>query len=460
MQYHITFLDQQFESLMAHLFSLEGNEQAAFLLGRQAVAPNSTTILIQKVIPVEAPDVIEASHVHMAIKSQAYLRAIKRADLTGDSVLFVHSHPPGVPDFSAQDDREEAALFKTAYIRIKHGAIHGSLVFSGKDLFRGRVWLPDGTHVRIQSTRVIGNRFQYLFSEPLSDRPLEYFDRQARVFTSDLQPVLKRLHIGVVGAGGTGSAVCEQLIRLGIGKLTVVDAGTFESSNVNRVYGSSVFDETLPKVNIVARVAAGIGLGTELTHVQGHLSFRSVTEKLLDCDIVFGCTDDEWGRSILNRVALRYCIPVFDMGVNIDTDRGKILSIQGRVTTLLPGAACLFCRRRISADRVRAESISATDPEEAAKLKKEGYLVGIDEPAPAVISFTTAIAAAAVSEFLHRLTGFQGSDRKSTEVIVFFDQSRIRTNSTPPSPDCLCADETKWGTGDTSRFLDLNWRPE
>ncbi len=460
MQYSITFIEDHFELLTSHLLSQGNNEQAAFLLGRQAKTATSINLLVRKVIPVEEIDIISSSPTHISIKSRAYLRVLKEADLEGDSFGFIHSHPSGITEFSPQDDSEEPALFRTAYVRIHHALVHASLIFTDKKTFCGRFYSEDGTYSKIERIRIIGKHFQYLFSEPISDVPLEYFDRQARAFTSDLQPVLKRLHIGVVGIGGTGSSVCEQLIRLGIGKLTIIDNGLFEKSNTNRVYGSTVFDEPLPKVNIITRLAATIGLGTQVKCVQGHLSFCSITQQLLDCDIIFGCTDDQWGRSILNRLALRYYLPVFDMGVSIDTENNKILSIQGRVTTLLPGAACLICRKRISADRIRSESITTTNPEEAIRLKKEGYLANIDEIAPAVISFTTPIAAAAISEFLQRLTGFQGSERETTEIIYFFDLNRIRTNSTAPSPNCLCADETQWGIGDTKRFLDLHWRKE
>src|SRR4029078_5652392 len=118
-------------------------------------------------------------------------------------------------------------------------------------------------------------------------------------------------------------------------------------------------------------------------------------------------------------------------------------------TMLLPGGACLFCRKRLSGDRIRAEVIAATDPVAAEQLRREGYLVGTEELAPAVITFTTAVAAGAVSELLHRLTGFQGPDRKSTEVLFLFDQSRVRTNARLPVEGCFCARETNWGRGDT-----------
>ena len=457
MQNIITFLQNQFDFLVSHLLT-EGDEQAAFLLGKQTITTDSINLLVRSIIPVEESDIISSSPTHMSIRSATYLRVLKRADLEGSNFVFVHSHPTGIRQFSAKDNEEETALFKTAYIRIHHDIVHGSLVFTNKDTFSGRFWMQDGTTSEVERIRVIGNRFQYLFSESLSEVPLEFFDRQALAFTSALQPILKRLHIGIVGVGGTGSAVCEQLIRLGIGKLTIIDAGTFEKSNTSRVYGSTAFDEHVSKANIAGRLAASIGLCTEVNCIHGHLGSRSTTRRLLDCDVVFGCTDDEWGRSILNRLSYRHYIPVFDMGVSIDTDNNnRIVSAQARVTTLLPGTACLCCRKRISSEGIRTESIAFTDPVQASLLRKEGYLKNINERAPSVISFTTQIAAAAVSEFLHRLTAFQGVDRIASEIIYLLDQSRIRTNSTPPSPNCLCSDKARLGVGDTKRFLDLNW---
>lgn len=460
MRYSISFLEHQYDSLTTHLFEDVSEERAAFLLGKLVKTPSTTSIIVRRVMPVLREDIISASRLHMSIRSAACGRVMKEADATNECVVFVHSHPFGGNEFSEQDDAEEAALFKTAYIRIHHGGIHASLVFSAKEKASGRFWLPDGTTQPVNVIKSIGRRFRFIFNMPDCSMPLEYFDRQALAFTKEFQPILNNLQVGVVGFGGTGSAVCEQLIRLGIGKLLVIDNGLFEKSNVNRVYGSSTFDEKLPKANIAARLAATIGLGTELTILEEHLSFRSAAETLRDCDIVFGCTDDEWGRSILNRLALWYYLPVLDVGVHIDTSEGLIRGIQGRVTTLMPGAACLFCRKRISAERVRAEIVSALNPEEAEKLRKEGYLANIDEPAPSVITFTSGISALAVSELLHRLTGFQGADRQSTETLCLFDQSRIRTNSTPPLPGCLCHNERKWGSADQKRFLDLTWRQE
>jgi ThiF family len=263
-----------------------------------------------------------------------------------------------------------------------------------------------------------------------------------------------------VGAGGTGSAVAEQLIRLGIGKIIAADAERLEDSNVTRVYGSRVRDAGTKKVEVLRHHAEDIGLGTIIEALPGNITRRSMIERFRECDLIFGCTDREWGRSILTAFALFYLVPVFDLGVKVDTDQGNIKSIQARVTTLMPGAACLFCRGRISCDVIAAEILQETNPREYESQRKQGYIPELGTQAPAVIPFTSAIASFAINELLHRLSGYMGEDRLSTELFLLFDDSRISRNSTPASPECMCSNRRKWGRGDVDPFLDLAWGAE
>ena len=163
---------------------------------------------------------------------------------------------------------------------------------------------------------------------------------------------------------------------------------------------------------------------------------------------------------MLTQFALYYLVPVLDMGVKIDSIGGTIRSIQGRVTMLGPGAPCLFCRQRISAKGVAEQSSAILDPAGTAERRREGYAPEIEEPAPAVITFTTAIASSAVTELLQRLTGFMGTERESTEILHLFDQTSVRTNSRAGDPSCFCQETSRWGRGDVRPMLDLTWRPE
>ena len=106
------------------------------------------------------------------------------------------------------------------------------------------------------------------------------------------------------------------------------------------------------------------------------------------------------------------------------------------------------------------ESLRATNPERAAELVKEGYIPELEEPAPAVVPFTTTVAASAVMEFLHRLTGYMGSDRKSSEVLHLFDSTTVRRNSKMSLSECWCGDRMFWCRGDTRPLLDSTWRSE
>ena len=199
---------------------------------------------------------------------------------------------------------------------------------------------------------MVGSRFRFYFFGAIGEAVSPIYDRQVRAFGKDFQRILGKLHIGVVGSGGTGSAVIEELIRLGMGEISVFDEQSLTESNVTRVYSSRLADVDLPKVKLMQRLSEDVGMGTIFHAHAGNITERENVERLRNCDVIFCCTDDQWGRSILTRFAMYYYVPVLDVGVKIDSVSGAVHSVQGRVTVLLPGAACLFCRRRVSPEAV------------------------------------------------------------------------------------------------------------
>ena len=458
MQYTLTFPESLFERLTQHLFVDRTIERAAYLLAAVSVSDSETRLLVRDVILVSPDDIEQATAHGLTINQQSFRPVLKRAHLSNSCFLFVHSHPSHFVGHSDQDDREELDLFKTAYSRIHNPhLVHGSLVFSDPRLPVGRVWLANGEHLPIERIRVVGNQFSFFDREQGTELDLAAFDRQIRAFGADLQRLFGRLKIGIVGLGGTGSAVCEQLTRLGVGHLLLCDPQLFEKSNTNRVYGSSLRDDEEKKTEIASRNIAHIGLGTTAEILDGGSMDLKTALRLKECDIIFGCTDDEWGRAVLTKLSISYFIPVFDMGVEIESEEGEIKSVRGRVTTLLPNSPCLFCRGVITSEVMMAEILHRLNPKEYEERKKEGYIPGLPGQVPAVIMFTSTTASTAISELLHRLTSYMGVDRKSTEVILRFDESKISTNSKIPLPGCWCGDYNSWGRGDEEPFLGLTW---
>ena len=122
------------------------------------------------------------------------------------------------------------------------------------------------------------------------------FDRQIRAFGAQGQRLLGRLRVGVVGGGGTGSAIYEQLLRLGIGSIVPIDNDLVSDTNLTRIHESGVSDVGQPKVEVLAAVAERIALGTVVEPRVAKITERAAFESLRNCDVVFGCTDDNAGR--------------------------------------------------------------------------------------------------------------------------------------------------------------------
>ena len=136
--------------------------------------------------------------------------------------------------------------------------------------------------------------------------------------------------------------------------------------------------------------AGRIAPDAEVITTRAKITHESTAKLLLDADIVFGCTDDNAGRLVLSRIASYLLTPVVDCGVLLSSGPGgQLIGIDGRVTVLAPGDACLVCRNRIDLRRAAAEML---DPDEHRQLAEEGYAPGLLEPEPAVVTFTTQVA--------------------------------------------------------------------
>lgn len=327
----------------------------------------------------------------------------------------------------------------------------GDLVVTEDTLtVRGSVPHPDGTMKTVDVVRVVGERITMFVGDESEDLASS-FDRQVLALGVEGQRVLRRLHVGVVGASGTGSPVCEQLIRLGVGRITVIDPDVLTVTNITRVWNSTMDDDGLAKVVIVDRTANSIGMGTQVTAIQDTIANQEAARALRHCDVVFGCTDDNVGRLVLSRLAYIHLVPVIDMGIRIDTGQGRVIGIDGRITYMGPGAPCLKCQGWIDFDRLAAEQLPEDERDD---LVAEGYVVDLDEPDPSVITYTTAVAAHAVSDLLARLFGF---GEVSNNRIIQFHTNAIRKPGHTAQVGCFCVDAQLLGAGDLDPFLDRPW---
>ena len=129
------------------------------------------------------------------------------------------------------------------------------------------------------------------------------------------QRVLRSLHVAIVGLGGTGSVAFVQLAHLGVGRITVIDGDRVENSNVSRIIGGTVRDAGVTrKVDLAARYAANLGLGTHVEVMRGHLGADVPVTDVEGCDLVLSCVDRHLPRALLNRLAYTRAISPYRHG--------------------------------------------------------------------------------------------------------------------------------------------------
>lgn len=435
-------------------------ECAAVLLARRIDTGAEVRLLGRSLHWVPQAAYCEQSSHHMLIRSEGYVGALGAAEKDGAVPIWFHTHPgqEGVPLPSPHDrqvDREICDLFQ---LRSGSG-VYATLIASPRGenfVFSGEVTPENGETAPIDRVWMVGDRWRLLpnFAGHVA-RPDAIFDRNVRAFGPDIQSVLGDIRVAIVGAGGTGSAVAEQLVRLGVRHLLLIDNDTLSASNVTRVYGSTPQEVGQPKVDVVAAHLTRIAPELRCSTIQGMVTVKHVAQALRASDLVFGCTDDNAGRLVLSRLSTFLLTPVIDVGVLLSSDRAGVLTgIDGRITTLTAGAACLVCRGRIDMARAAAEMRT---PEERQRLADEGYAPALGQVEPAVVAFTTAVAAAAVNELLDRLIGYGPSERP-TETLLRLHEREISTNEFLPRQGHYChVAQGKWGAGEEEPFLGQLW---
>lgn len=453
----LTLTDEHFRALRGA--ACDVLETAGVLLVAPVVADGGgTRLLLREIHWVPEGAYLRRESDGLTISSDGYVAVLARAETIGAIPLWLHTHPGdgSSPVPSRYDERVDEELAEAFSIR--SGSPHyGSLVVSpaGATLaFTGRFGAPSALDGRIDSLHVAAGQVIRAFDAPEGSAAARY-ERNIKAFGGAVQETLGQLSVAVVGAGGTGSAVAEQLARLGVGRILVIDPKRLSDSNITRVYGSTPSHIGQPKADVLAEHLRHINPAAHITSHVGSVTELAAARLLRDVDVVFGCTDDNAGRLVLSRLATYYLTTVIDCGVLLTAeDDGTIRGIDARVTVLRPGQACLLCRRRVD-PRMAAAEMTPTDERE--RLQAEGYAPALPGVEPAVVTFTTAVAAAAVNELLESLIQY-GPQERPSEVLLRMHEREISTNSAAPNPGHYCDPaQGRIGLGDTEPLMEMLW---
>jgi molybdopterin/thiamine biosynthesis adenylyltransferase len=252
---------------------------------------------------------------------------------------------------------------------------------------------------------VSGVHLRQIVSRDDAPAPVDVaFDRQLAWFTGDGQRHLGRIRSAIVGTGGTGSHVAQQLAYLGIRDFVLIDHDVADETSMNRLVTAVAADVGTQKAILARRHIKSVAPSARVRTIASQIQSTVAIDSLKGVDVLFGCVDNDGARLILNEISRAYCIPYFDLAVGIDVEEGRVTTAGGRVAVVTPGGPCLHCLKEIDVDEAR---FFLSDAKQRALMIEHGYVRGMDVSAPSVVSLNAAIGAAAVNEFAIAVSGLR-----------------------------------------------------
>jgi molybdopterin/thiamine biosynthesis adenylyltransferase len=277
------------------------------------------------------------------------------------------------------------------------------------------------------------------------------YDRNIRFFGEEGQKKLRGTRATLVGVGGVGGHVAQQLALLGLKSIGLIDAEELDDTNRNRYVTARASDKVpgTPKVDIGERLIKEIDPSIDVIKVQDSVVSDAGFRAILQSDYVFGCVDSEGARLVLTELCAAYRLAYFDIASDIEV--GDVTRYGGRICAALRGEGCLVCLGQLDI----AEAQRELEGPEARKVREAIYGVEkrhLGRTGPSVVSVNGVVASLAVTEFIVGVTGIRESNRL---IIYRANMGKVLVSVDVPKPDCFYC-KGVWGQldrADTQRYI-------
>jgi hypothetical protein len=454
--------------LWNHLFPGDNDEHAAVLHCGIAVTNHQVRLLVRQVILAQdGRDFVEGTRSYKRLRAEFISRQIEQHEHLGTAYLAVHNHGgDNAVAFSSVDLQSHERGYP-ALLDLIGGPPVGAIVCAPSAV-AGDIWLPSGHRVILDTTTVVGLNRQIMTPAPRHQRfkTDHSFHRQARLFGDAGQAILAGSRVAVIGVGGIGSLVVQQLGRLGVGEIIVIDYDRVELSNVSRVVGSRpsrllrILDRLREggwlkrklqrlaprKVDIAQTVAVFPGFSRAVPRFGSVVQQRNA-DLLKDCDFIFLAGDEHTARLVVNEIGHQYLVPFVQLGAKVPVDErtGEVGEVFAVERPVWPDQGCLWCNGLINRGRLELEGKSEK------QRKAQRYVNDPGVKAPSVISLNSVTAALGVNSFLLYMTGLHDPDAEIVALrYIARDRSLVRElpRKSVGCHFCGLADESGFALGD------------
>lgn len=213
----------------------------------------------------------------------------------------------------------------------------------------------------------------------------------------NLTEILERTTVGIIGLGGGGSQIVQQLAHIGFNRYVLCDDDVIEDTNLNRTVGATLEDvkNVVSKMSIAVRHIRGIIPNAKINEINNKFQFSP--EEIGQCDIIFGCLDGLRNREQLENFTRRMRIPYIDIGMDVINQSGLPI-MRGQVIASLPDKPCMWCLGFITQE----------------ELDKEDAAYGEAGERPQVIWSNGILSSTAIHIAINLLTNWTGRVDKQT----------------------------------------------
>ncbi len=392
--------------LLAALADLErphpfAGERLGFFSFRQSLDAAEPLLICFEYHSIPDDQYVEDHSVGGRISGEAIQAAMGRAYNTGAGQLWVHTHGrDGMPGISPTD-LESGPKVVQSCANAQPNALHAWGVISEQGIC-GQVRSRDGAFHPLLRLAVIGWPMVIPAQREITYRAIrarakdhapavERYVRQS-FLGAGAQDIIEFARVGIVGLGGGGSHLAQQLAHLGFQDVVLCDPQQIADTNLNRLVGGTVQDvrDKAFKAHIAARLYRSLQPKAKIDD-RPH-GWEANVSALRRCDVIFGAIDGFAARRDLESFCRNHLIPLVDIGMKVLRPENEAPEIRGQVILSMPGETCMHCLQFLTPANL-AEDVQAYDK----------------DPQPQVVWPNGILASSAIGYAIGLLTGWSGS---------------------------------------------------
>lgn len=172
----------------------------------------------------------------------------------------------------------------------------------------------------------------------MKEHMAERYQRQS-FLGLDSQAEIESTVIGVIGLGGGGSHIVQQLAHIGFKHFVLYDDDIVTETNMNRLIGARSIDVSATTTKLHLAKTMILGLQPDANINGFPCRWQESPDMLKRCHIIFGCIETYLGRLEIEQHCRRYLAHYIDIGM--DVHGGP--TIGGQIILSSPGGPCMKC---------------------------------------------------------------------------------------------------------------------